>query len=50
VSVFRKHGHLTFRVSAIGAVRVGLDQLAYREAISGFIKGDGIVFHRASFA
>jgi hypothetical protein len=31
-------------------VRVGLDELAYGQAVCGFFRRDGEVFHQASFA
>jgi hypothetical protein len=38
VGVCGKERHLTFRIATIGAVCVGLDELADSEAIRGFIR------------
>jgi hypothetical protein len=38
--VWSKECHLTFRVAAIGTVRVGLDEFPDREAIRRFFRGD----------
>src|SRR5437588_6074660 len=37
VRIGREERHLALRVATIGAVRVGLDELAYGEAIGGFV-------------
>src|ERR1700730_11907053 len=44
VGVRGKERHLAFRIAAIGAMRVGLDELPDREAIGGFGRGEGSVF------
>src|SRR6202022_5130133 len=44
VGIGSEEEHLTFRIAAIGAVRIGLDELADGEAIRGFLGGDGDVF------
>jgi hypothetical protein len=36
VGVWGKQCDLTFRIAAIGAVRIGLDEFADRDAIRGF--------------
>src|SRR4029077_10536080 len=44
-----EQSHLAFRIAAIGATGVGLDQFANGEAIRSFSGGDGNVFaHQAS--
>jgi hypothetical protein len=40
---FLYRGHLTFRIATIGAVRIGLDKFANREAIRCLLRGDGDV-------
>jgi hypothetical protein len=42
--VWHKERHLTFRITTIGAVCVGLDELPDSKAIRGFVGGDGNVF------
>jgi hypothetical protein len=44
VGVCGKERHLTFRIAAIGAMCVGLDELPDREAIRCFFGGDANVF------
>jgi hypothetical protein len=44
VSVLGKKRHLTFRITAIGTMRVSLDEFTNRETISGFSGGDSDVF------
>ena len=47
--VRRKEGHLTVCITAIGAVRIRLDELADRKAVGRFIRRDSEVFaHEAS--
>src|ERR1700733_11724455 len=40
VSVFGKERHLTFRIAAIGTMRIGLNEFAYGESIGGFVGRD----------
>lgn len=49
VRVFRKERDLASRVSPISAVRVGLDEFAYSQAVRGCFKGDGHVFISSPF-
>jgi hypothetical protein len=35
-----KESHLTFRITAIGAVRVGFDELTDSKAIASFFNGN----------
>jgi hypothetical protein len=44
VRVRHKERHLTVRITAIGAVRIRLDELADRKALGRFIERDGEVF------
>src|SRR3984893_5317638 len=44
VGVRGKERHLAFRIAAIGAMRVGLNELPDREAIGGLDRGEGSVF------
>src|ERR1700746_2992820 len=44
VCVFSKQSHLTLRVAAVSAVRVGLDEFPDREAIGSFLWRDSNVF------
>src|ERR1700733_7971804 len=41
VRIWSKQRHLTFRIAAIGAVCVGLDELPDREAVCSLIGRDG---------
>jgi hypothetical protein len=43
VSVRRKERHLTFRITAVGAVCVCLDEFSNGEAVGCFFGGDGDV-------
>src|ERR1700733_2294790 len=43
VCVVGKESHLTFRIATVGAVRVGLDELANCKAIRGFFGRDSYV-------
>ncbi len=44
VGVRGEERHLAFRIAAIGAMRVGLNELPDCEAIRGLERGDGSVF------
>jgi hypothetical protein len=44
MGVWGEERHLTFRIAAIGAMCVGLDEFPDREAIRGFFRGDASVF------
>jgi len=48
VGVGGKERHLTFRIPAIGAVRVRLDELPDGETIRGFLGREGSVFAHES--
>src|SRR4029077_17567761 len=44
VRVWGKERHLAFRIATVGAVCVGFDELTDRQAVGGFIWGDGDMF------
>src|SRR5580692_9702538 len=49
VGVGGEQSHLAFRIAAVGAMGVGLDELADGEAVRGFLGKDGDAFaHQAS--
>src|SRR6266850_5875737 len=50
MSVRRKERHLTFRIAAVSAVCVRLDEFSNGEPVGGFSGRDGVVFHDSRMA